>query len=525
MDAPLALGELGPVDFPTLGWQVIDWIEAYLCHGPGDVQGAPMRIDDEYALFVCHAYRLRDDGRRATRRAFLSRPKGRAKSELAAALSCAEALGPVRFDGWDARGDPVGRPVVAPSVLNFATAEGQAGNTYEAVRYMLLTGEVFRQYHLREQQVGVTGTTLPGGGTITPETAADSSKDGGKETFVVFDETHLWTLPRLHRLHSTVRRNLGKRKAAQPWALETSTMYAPGQGSVAELTHAQARKDAETGRWSGVLFDHREAPWVEDLSDDAEVLAALTYVYGPAAEWMDLESIMDEMRDAQTDPADARRYFFNQVERLADSLIDVRDWRALGDAEELAPGSFITLGFDGGRFDDSTALVACRIEDGKLFHVATWERPDNAPEGWAAPASEVDAEVHRMMTTHDVWRLYGDPPYWQDEMAAWAQEWPETVHEWWTNRERAMTTAMERVLTAVRGGTMRHDGNLTLERHVGNCRRKVVRSGVLPRKEAPKSPKKIDAAVAAILAYEARADAVAAGAKPRVKRARRHYGF
>ena len=37
------------------------------------------------------------------RRAVYSRPKGRAKTELAAFIACAEALGPVRFAGWGKR--------------------------------------------------------------------------------------------------------------------------------------------------------------------------------------------------------------------------------------------------------------------------------------------------------------------------------------------------------------------------------------------------------------------------------------
>jgi hypothetical protein len=33
-----------PVTFPTLGWTVIDWIENYLVHGPGDIQGSPSSL-------------------------------------------------------------------------------------------------------------------------------------------------------------------------------------------------------------------------------------------------------------------------------------------------------------------------------------------------------------------------------------------------------------------------------------------------------------------------------------------------
>jgi len=63
--------------------------------------GEPIVLDDEFYEFVVRAYRLDPEiGRRRYRRAFLSRAKGRAKSELAGMLASAEALGPVRFDGW-----------------------------------------------------------------------------------------------------------------------------------------------------------------------------------------------------------------------------------------------------------------------------------------------------------------------------------------------------------------------------------------------------------------------------------------
>jgi hypothetical protein len=44
-------------------------------------------------------------------------------------------------------------------------------------------------------------------------------------------------------------------------------------------------------------------------------------------------------------------------------------------------------------------------------------------------------------------------------------------------------------------------------------------------KEHPKSPKKIDAAMAAVLAYECRADAVAAGITKRKKRSSKLNAF
>src|SRR6185312_13296030 len=98
---------------------------------------------------------------------------------------------------------------------------------------------------LPSNAAGLTRTLLPDGGEIIPSTASNAAKDGGKETFVVFDETHLYVLPELRKMYRTVRRNLAKRKAAEPWSLETSTMYLPGEGSVAEDTHSLAKSIRE----------------------------------------------------------------------------------------------------------------------------------------------------------------------------------------------------------------------------------------------------------------------------------------
>lgn len=195
---------LPPVSFPTLGWIVCDWIETYLCHGPGDVQGQPwlpdqpgLGLDDEEVLFICWAYRVWPQGhalagRRLVHRAIYSRPKGRRKSEIAGALMCAEALGPVRCDGFDAAGEPVGVPVTYPFIRCLATEEEQAGNTFDNVTYMLTHGEVCNEYAVDIGRSAETSTRViirePGGGEIIPSTAGAESKDGGKETAATADE-------------------------------------------------------------------------------------------------------------------------------------------------------------------------------------------------------------------------------------------------------------------------------------------------------------------------------------------------
>lgn len=326
-----------PADISTLGWSAISWIEHYLVHGPGDVQGEEVELDDEFAAFILKAYRLNPKtGARNIRRAFLSRAKGRSKSGLAAFIACFEALGPCRFDhfaevgevsdwGYEYdEGEPVGAPLRYVEILNVATEEGQAGNTYDAIFYML-SPETCSQELLEDYgriDAGMTRTILPNKrGFIEPVTASNDSKDGGKSTFIVADETHLWTPPanpkavhKLGKMHQTMARNLLKRKVASGWMLETSTMYAAGEGSVAEGTHAYAERLAKKGKPDArLLFDHRQASMDWDLSKRSDVLAALKESYGPAAAWMDLPSIADAfLDDPEVTEADFRRFWLNQ---------------------------------------------------------------------------------------------------------------------------------------------------------------------------------------------------------------------
>jgi len=528
----------------SLGWLAVEWIERWCRHGPGDVQGDPVRLDDEFAGFVVDCYALDEHGRRLYDSAFLSRAKGRAKSELAGFLVLFEALGPARFAGWAqggetykwrgwesepcAPGEPLGRVVQAPFIRCLATEEQQAGNTYDNVYFNLKEAELGE--NLPGDAAGLTRTFLPGGGEIRPSTSGNASKDGGKETFVVVDESHLLVLPEHQRMVATVRRNLGKRKASEPWSLETSTMYAPGEDSVAEQSHAYASQIAEGKvRAARLLWDHREAPADVDMGDPVQLEAALREVYGDFAGVMDLERIMHEIWDPRSDPSDSRRFWLNQRTSSADSWLTQPEWAGCADAAKVvADRELVTLGFDGSRsrargVTDATALIGCRVSDGHLFEVAVWEQPQGAAgNGWQVPTTEVDAAVRTAFGRWDVCALYCDPAKWETWVAAWERDFGSQLRvkasrdhpcEWWmsSGRSGAVVRALEQMHSAVVDRELSHDGSFALTRHVLNARRHPTRSGLQIRKEHPDSQRKIDAAVAAVLAWQARLDAVAAG--------------
>jgi phage terminase large subunit-like protein len=496
---------------PTLGFGVCDWIEDNLVHGPGPVQGDPIVLDDEFRAFILRAYELRPDGARAYRRCFLSRAKGRGKSELAAMLACAELLGPVRLDRWE-DSEPIGTPVIAPEILCFATEEQQAGLVFRAALYMLTHGPVAERYDL---DAGLTRVYLPDGGVLMPVSAAAPSKEGARSTMVVLDETHLWNTPQLRELHATVRRNLAKHPSGEAWALEVSTAPAAGGQDVATGTLAYGRELAERGAADPeLLIDSLAARGGHALDTFDGRLGALREAYGAAASWVPLARIAAEFDDPQNTRQDWERYFLNRVTALADAWLDPAAWDQCAHPDRsLEPGDRVTLGFDGSFSRDGTALVACRVTDG---HLALLHLQEPAGERRAAgeevDRQAVDAAVHEAVETYRVIRFYADPWFWQDSVSRWEQEFRRSrVRAWPTNRVAPMVNAVGRFETAVYSGELSHGGDPRLARHVANARKRERRGGHVIEKEAPGSWRRIDAAVAAVLAYEARGDAIASG--------------
>lgn len=513
--------------FLSLGFQIVDWIETYLVHGPGDVEGQPIVLDDEFAAFVLKSYELDATGRRKVRRSVVSRPKGRAKSELAAMIAAAEALGPVRFSHFAKRGEvsewgykyqvgePVGVPVKRPMIRCFATELGQSGNTYDAICYML-NEETASRYLVRDYgkiDVGLTRINLPHGGEITPETAKDTSKDGGKDTFDIFDETHLWVLPQLHRLHQTVLRNLLKRKIASGWALETTTMYAPGEGSVAEGTHAYAKAVAE-GRVAdiGLVFDHRQASAKWDVTNAKHRLAGLQEVYGPAADWMDLKSIADSFDDPQTRPAEWERYWFNRPVSLQGQWLPQVAWDECFNPRPIPDGARVVLGLDGSFNGDSTALAAVEVAEFPHVTVAgLWERM-STDQDWRVPILDVEDAIRSACLRWQVVEIVADPARWARSLEVLASEGLPVVE--FPQSPQRMTPATQRFTDMVNQRQLTHDGSPSLSRHVSNAVLKQDSRGMRIYKETSKSPKKIDLAVASIMAVERAATFEEAPAAP-----------
>lgn len=513
--------------YPTLGPQVCDFMEQNLVFGPGDLRGKPLILDDErraliFRMYEVHPRRSKLAGRRRFQRCGISLRKGVAKTELGALIAAVELHpeAPVRCDGWTKGGEPIGAPVRDPYIPMLAYTEEQSDElAFGALRVILELSHLKDDFDIGLERI----LRRKGDGVAVSLATAPDARDGARTTFGLKDETHRWTLPKQLRTHNTTVNNLPKRFLAQAWELEITTAPEPGAGSVAEATMNYA-KEVDEGRIrnAAFFFFHRQAGDQHDLTTEEGVRAAVIEASGPAAAWSDIDGIVNIWKAPDTDKAYFERVWLNRLVKGGSQAFDVLLWDALAQpGYQPSAGATITLGFDGAQNFDSTAIVATEVETGFQWLAGLWERPTNIPKDkeWKVPAEEVDATMAELFAQFDVWRLYADPPYWQTYIAKWAGQFgAERVIEWFTNRPRQMSAALENYKTAMTEGTLEHSGDPRMKRHLGNARRRDLhwtddqgKPLWVIQKERPDSPNKIDGAMAGCLSWEARTDAIAAG--------------
>lgn len=519
--------------FPSLGGQVCDFIESFLCHGPGDLRGMPAKLDAEKRGLIWRFYEVypRDHaqaGRRRFKRCAVSLRKGSAKTELAAWIAAAELhpLGPVRCDGWDSSGNPVGVGVADPYIPMVAYTEEQSDElAYGALLVILENSVLADDFDLGLNRIMRIG----GDGKAISLATAPDARDGARTTFQLFDETHRLNTPRLRSAHRTMMANIPKRYLADAWSLEITTAPAPGEGSIAEDTFDYARQVAGGAiEDSKLFFFHREASDKHDLTSLDGIRAAVLEASGPIAEWSDIGGICEQWQDPTTDKSYLERVWLNRLVRSTERAFDLEKWDSLADPDYTIPdGAPVAMGFDGGRWHDSTGFVITELLTGFQIVGGLWEKPiDTKIEEWEVPQDLVEITIEEAFERWEVSRFYCDPPYWESLVASWAGKYGEKrVVEWWTNRQKAMAYAIKSFNNSILSGELLHDGNIHYRRHIGNAVKRILKirdENGIPLwtiyKESPNSPHKIDLSMAGILSWEARSDSIASGYKIKKKK-------
>ena len=521
-------------EFPTLGHDVAALIHEVCVVPDREDAGQPLRLYDEQYLFFLHHYRVSpfaefDKGRWLgswiyPRGSQLEKPQKWGKAPLSSAWTCAEAHpeGPVLFDGWDADGRAVGRPWPTPHIQITACSEDQTDNIWRALLPMIQLGPLADVF----PDSGLTRINLPGshggGGLIEPVTAAAISRLGQRITGAAQDQTESWMQSNGgHKLADNQRRGLAGTGGR---FLSTPNAYDPTEDSVAQRT-------AESS--AAGVYESYEDPPAGSVRNKRERKAVLRVVYGDSAVdrggHVDLDRVDVEIEAlVEHDPAQAERWFLNRRNASEGAAFDFEAWRGKARPRQVKRGATVVMGIDGALRDDALAIVAAEVATGYVWPVAIWERPANAGEDYEHPRHEVDQAVREMFDTYSVWRAYCDPQWIASLMEGWQNSYGEKrVLKWETYRPRQIAWAVRNFEQAIvrskatRTGVplLSHSDDEVLNRHVQNSRRRKLT--VLDDHERPMhtlskpahlSPLKIDGAMAAVLAWEALGDAIAAGA-------------
>ena len=533
--------------WPTLGPEICDFIEENWPHGPGDLIGEPVRLDIEQRGWIYRMYEVEPPfhvhrknktivrhknpraGKRRFTRCVLSLRKGSNKTEMAAWMVATElhADGPVRCDGFKSiRGElrPIGRGVTDPYIPMIAYTEKQTEElAYGALLKIIESSRLAGDFDIGLERI----MRSDGMGKAEAVAGSPNAADGARTTFQHADETHRFILEKLRDAWKVMIANLAKRPIADPWALETTTAPEPGANSVAESTMDHARKAIEKPQLaarSKMFFFHREASADHNLETEAGLKAAVIEASGPCvAKWTDPDRIVSMFYQPDAERAYLERVYLNRPVQAASKAFNVELWKKLTKAGlEIPKGETIALGFDGGRYDDDTALVGTHLVTGYQWVVGHWCRPPgiDPQASWEVDGADVDRVVRSAFEQWRVIRMYCDPYKWETWVSEWAGRYSKKrVFEWATNRPKPMAYAIRAYIQAIASKEITHEDHAAFTTHIGNACK--LHTGLtddeekplwILRKERPDSPHKIDLAMAGILSNEAKNDAIAGGA-------------
>ncbi len=421
-----------------------------------------------------------------------------------------EALGKCRMID----GRPAQHP--APWIQIAAVSREQTRNT------MTLLGPMLSKDAIAEFGVDLGKEIIycRGTGRIEAVTSSPRALEGGRPTFVVKNETQHWIYANQGvEMSRAINRNLGKSRDGAARSLAIQNAHVPGEGSVAEADY-ETWTAIETGRSRAALYyDATEAPSDTDLADRDSLRAGLIDARGDS-EWLDIDRLVEEILDPTTPVEVSRRFYLNQVVAASDALVTTTAWDTTATDDRLEPGDRITLGFDGGKTDDATALIAIRVADRLVQTLGIWQAPDG-PRGrdWEVDRAEVDGVFRNAFTTYDVVGAFADVALWESYVDQWSMDYRNQLKIRASNRSvvgwdmrsglKDSTLANEALVAAVLDGAIRHSTgepvDTLLRVHVLNARRRLNRYGLSFGKEHRESARKVDGWAAMLLADMARA--------------------
>ena len=461
---------------------VADFVEAFGRITKDSVAGragSPLVLRDWQKLLLEHLFAWDDEGLR-NRISLVGMPRKNGKSALGAALGLYSLiLGPKGAEVYSVAAEKEQARIVFQD----------ARRTIEASAELSAITKLYRD-----------AIELPKFNSVYRVLSAESvTKEGLSPTTVIFDELHAQPDRELFDVFSLAMGARGK----------LSTMIA--------ITTAGVRSD-RSGR-DGIAFNlyqmgqkiargEMEDPtffmaWWESEGDHRlrETWDEANPGFGDLNAESDFESAI-----RRTPEAEFRIKRCNQWVSSVETWLPAGSWDECAGEVTLTPEDEIVLGFDGSYNGDASVIVGAVMPKAegdpvKVFLVKAWEKDlEHDPDDWRVDIGEVEQTVMDFCQKHTVREIACDPFRWQRSMEVLEGKGLPVVS--FPQSPQRMIKACARFYDAVAEKKLVHDADPLLARHIGNTAVKLTPAGPHIKKENPNSPRKIDAAVAAILAHD-----------------------
>ncbi|MEW2406461.1 terminase large subunit domain-containing protein [Streptomyces griseoviridis] len=458
--------------FPSEGYRVAKWIEEF-CYLTGSFAGQKFKLLPWQRELLVDAYRLEQDAfgqwKRKHRMAVVCIARKNGKSTIAAAIMLYHLI--------------ADRADMQRQVIAAANDRNQARMVFDAAKQMVnASPKLSAVCDVQRDIIRYKDNTYR-------VVSADAGRQQGLNPCAVsLDE---YAFSKNADLFDAL--TLGSAARNQPMTWVVSTAGPDPDGPFAALCETGER--VNSGEVSDpTLFYRSWGPRIGDTVDhlDPEVWKACNPSYEILNE--------DDFKAAaqRSTEASFRIYRLSQFVRGASTWLPHGLWDSLAGDDDLLPAQAVVLGFDGSWKGDSTALVACRVEDLRVFVLGHWEAPQGDAH-WRVPMPDVRESLREALDTYRVVNLVADPYRWEETLENLeAEGYP--VEAFPTNSLARMVPATQAVYDAARDGRMSHDGNPSLARHIGNAVIREDARGARITKEHASSRRKIDLAVAMILA-------------------------
>lgn len=342
---------------------------------------------------------------------------------------------------------------------------------------------------------------LETGSTYRVLSAEAYSKEGLSPTFVVFDELH--ASPD-RELFDVMALGMGARREPMLLGITTAGVKtdSSGQDSVAYSLYQYGQKVARGEAKDPSFF----MAWWEAEQDASHTDPQTWRDANPGFGDLNNEDDFAAMV-RRTPESEFRTKRCNQWVSSQNAWLPNGSWDELAQPRELDPDAEYILGFDGSFSGDCTVIVGVQIprdEDEKpyMFLVKAWEKQPTDREDWRVDTLDVENKILEFVAEHPkTLEIACDPFRWQRSMAV-LQDKGLPIVEWPSTSVRRMVPACNKFYQQVVENQIEHSGDPLMARHISNAVVKIDQHGPRVVKEHRNSPRKIDAAVAGIIALD-----------------------